>query len=105
PGIGIVISGLVVPWLLGGLGGDWRAVWIALGPLGMLCQALVEPPLRWAARAIGSRAPAAAAHGRGGLRDYLRLWPGLLAYSLFGLGYIGYMTFVVAFLRAGHVAP
>jgi MFS family permease len=39
------------------------------------------------------------------LRDYLRLWPGLLAYALFGLGYIGYMTFVVAFLHTQHVAP
>jgi predicted MFS family arabinose efflux permease len=105
PGIGIVISGLVVPWLLGALGWDWRAVWIALGALGLLCQALVEPPLRWAARARRSSAPATAAPGRGRLRDYLRLWPGLLAYTLFGLGYIGYMTFVVAFLRAGHVAP
>src|SRR5690349_7372942 len=48
PGIGIVLSGLVVPWLLSGQGWDWRMVWIALGALGLLCQALVEPPLRWA---------------------------------------------------------
>ena len=35
----------------------------------------------------------------------MQLWPALLAYALFGLGYIGYMTFVVAFLRADTVAP
>src|SRR5262245_35681537 len=70
PGIGIVISGLVVPWLLGALGWDWRAVWIALGVLGLLSQGLVEPPLRWAARAIRSSAPATAAQSRGRLHDY-----------------------------------
>jgi predicted MFS family arabinose efflux permease len=105
PGIGIVLSGLVVPWLLGGQGWDWRMVWIALGALGLLCQALVEPPLRWATSATRSLPLTPAAHGQSKLRDYVALWPGLLAYTLFGLGYIGYMTFVVAFLRAGHVAP
>jgi predicted MFS family arabinose efflux permease len=105
PGTGIAISGLVVPWLLGGLGWDWRAVWVALGVLGLLAQALVEPPLRWAERAIQQKASAATRRGQFMLRDYLRLWPGLLAYTLFGLGYVGYMTFVIAYLRAGQVAP
>jgi predicted MFS family arabinose efflux permease len=105
PGIGIAISGLVVPWLLGALGWDWRAVWIVLGVLGLLAQVLVEPPLRWAERAIKLQAPATMRRGQFMLRDYLHLWPGLLAYTLFGLGYVGYMTFVIAFLRAGHVAP
>ncbi len=31
------------------------------------------------------------------LRDRQRLWSALAAYTLYGLGYIGYMTFVVAF--------
>jgi MFS family permease len=46
PGIGIVVSGLIVPWLLGALGWDWRAVWVALGVLGLLAQIVIEPPLR-----------------------------------------------------------
>jgi predicted MFS family arabinose efflux permease len=104
PGIGIAVSGLVVPWLLGGLGWDWRAVWIALGALGILAQVVVEPVLRRVERAIRLQTPVAAPPQLI-LGDYLRLWPGLLAYTLFGLGYIGYMTFVVAFLRAEHVAP
>ena len=105
PGIGIAISGVVVPWLLGALAWDWRTVWVALGVLGMVAQAAVEPPLRRAERAIRLQAPATSPTSRLVLGDYVRLWPALLAYALFGLGYIGYMTFVVAFLRAGAVAP
>src|SRR5262245_22804138 len=52
PGIGIAISGIVVPWLLGTLGWDWRAVWVALGVLGLAAQVAIEPPLRRAERAI-----------------------------------------------------
>jgi MFS family permease len=104
PGIGIAVSGMLVPWLLGALGWDWRSVWVALGALGLLAQLLVEPPLRWAERATQLHASAATPRPRLVLNHYLRLWPGLLAYALFGLGYIGYMTFVVAFLRASNVA-
>jgi predicted MFS family arabinose efflux permease len=105
PGIGIAISGLVVPWLLGALGWDWRAVWVALGVLGLVVQAVVELPLRRAARATQLSPVAAPPTARLILDDYVRLWPALLAYALFGLGYIGYMTFVVAFLRADRVEP
>jgi MFS family permease len=105
PGIGIAISGLVVPWLLGALAWDWRAVWVALGALGLLSQILVEPPLRLAEHAVRLKASASKPHRQLILRDYLRLWPAMLAYGLFGLGYIGYMTFVVAFMRAANVAP
>jgi MFS family permease len=33
------------------------------------------------------------------------LWPAMLSYGLYGLGYIGYMTFIIAFLQSIHVAP
>ena len=105
PGIGIAISGVLVPGMLGAFGWDWRAVWIALGVLGMLLQAAVEPPLRRAARLPRASMPATAVRTRLMFGDYLRLWPALLAYTLFGLGYIGYMTFVVAYLRATNVDP
>jgi predicted MFS family arabinose efflux permease len=105
PGIGIAISGMMVPWLLGGLGWDWRAVWVALGVLGLLAQVAVEPLLRRVERSKRLQPPPAAPPARLVLGDYVRLWPALLAYTLFGLGYIGYMTFVVAFLRAENVTP
>jgi predicted MFS family arabinose efflux permease len=105
PGIGIALSGIVVPGLLGALAWDWRLVWVALGVLGILAQLAIEPLLRRAERAVRLHASAAVPAPRLVLADYLRLWPVLLAYALFGLGYIGYMTFVVAFLRGEHVAP
>ncbi len=98
PGIGIALSGLLVPVALGTLGWAWGPVWVGMGVIGLLVQVLIELALRRTPSA-GGRGGAAA----GGLfvaADYLRLWPGLLSYALFGLGYIGYMTFVVAFLQS-----
>ncbi|MBX0329577.1 YbfB/YjiJ family MFS transporter [Oscillochloris sp. ZM17-4] len=102
PGLGIAISGGVVPLLLGpALGWSWQAVWVTLGLAGLAAMALMEPHLRAApAAALGARgrrtlAPAA---------DYLRIWPMMLAFGIYGLGYIGYMTFVIAYLQSIHAA-
>ncbi|MHB1486082.1 MAG: YbfB/YjiJ family MFS transporter [Acidimicrobiales bacterium] len=93
-GAGIVVSGLAVPLLLAhtGIGVGWRQGWLLLG--GMAIVALVgsvpatlkaqEPPPpkspkdRWPARSMSVL---------------------LVAYLLFGAGYISYMTFIVAFLK------
>lgn len=104
PGIGIAFSGLLIPYLLGPLGWDWHAAWIALGALGVLTLAAVEVPLRTTRRmrAVPTRVQAEALFVPS---DYRLVWPALLAYTLYGVGYIGYMTFVVAFLRSINVAP
>jgi predicted MFS family arabinose efflux permease len=105
PGIGITISGLFVPLALGApLHWDWRAVWVAMGVLGLVALTLIEPPLRRAARTT-PHTPAPAGRSLFVARDYLRLWPAMTAYAVYGLGYIGYMTFVVAFLQSMQVAP
>ncbi len=103
PGIGIALSGALLPLILGPLGWGWQAAWVALGVLGLGALLLVEPPLRAAGRVTPPRAVRRERLFVAG--DYLRLWPALTAYGLFGLGYIGYMTFVVAYLRAIGVAP
>lgn len=106
PGIGIAISGLLVPLALGApLHLDWRAVWVGMGLIGLVALALIEPPLRRANRASAPREAHAPTRSLFVARDYLALWPSMTAYGLFGLGYIGYMTFVVAFLQALRVAP
>lgn len=91
-GIGIVASSLVVPPL------SWRAAWLALALLGLVCTALTAAGTRTLASAP---VPAAA-------KGHTRWSPlafGLLGYLCFGLGYIGYMTFIVTLLREQQVAP
>jgi predicted MFS family arabinose efflux permease len=89
-GLGIIVSALGVPWALPQPG--WSAAWLGLGAAALGATALT---LRLTAGL--SAAPAASA-----ARSPARLRPlafGLAAYAMFGLGYIGYMTFIVTLLR------
>lgn len=98
-GLGIVASSALVPWLLQAtvdVPHGWAWAWWALGAL---C-ALACGVLLWPARVMAAWAAAAPA-ASGGVADF-RWQPlgfALAGYSLFGVGYIGYMTFVVALLR------
>ena len=103
-GAGIVASAAVVPWLAGrAVAHAWQGAWIGLGLLALACAA---GSLR-AARRIDAEAAASAPVGAAGagagtlspaaVRRALR--PALVAYFGFGLGYIGYMTFIVSLLR------
>ena len=99
-GIGISISALVVPLAMQAAAGAVHAwVW-GWGALALLCFAATAA-LRWAALrlsgpwgASGAAATGAGAHWRA--KDFVFA---LAGYGMFGVGYIGYMTFVVALLR------
>lgn len=96
-GFGIALSALLVPAALDaaqqhGAAHAWQWPWLALGIACMLATAVMAAP----ARSIGE-APA----GQGGkqhfaVRDFAF---GLSGYFMFGVGYIGYMTFVIALLK------
>lgn len=98
-GAGIVLSALVVPWILDGEQlpfVPWVLAWWALGLACLVMVALLRWPVKvlatWETDGVASSDPPQAA----------AWWPmryALLGYSLFGLGYIGYMTFAVALLR------
>ncbi|MDZ7705651.1 MAG: YbfB/YjiJ family MFS transporter [Trueperaceae bacterium] len=94
-GLGIVTSGVGLPLLLERGTDTWPLAWLVLGGLGLVATfvgrhtALSLPELE--RRPQGSRS--------GAFETTLWLWPAALAYFLFGLGYITYMTFVIAFLR------
>ncbi len=102
-GFGIVLSALLVPQVLRAAADQphgWAWAWWALA----LACAAGTGLLGWAARAMPVRpaAPAAAAShaGSGGEAATLRRFGWALAgYGMFGVGYIGYMTFVIALLR------
>jgi predicted MFS family arabinose efflux permease len=90
-GIGIAVSGIVLPPVLAGF--DWRAGWLALGLVSLA--ALV--PAALATRGIGDGARPTIADAVAW--PWRRLTPLAVAYGLFGLGYVGYTTFIVALLQ------
>lgn len=96
-GAGLLLTALLLPPLLE-IGGaaSWPHAWQALGALSLA--ALL--PAWWGARHI-SDAPRAPMEG-GALvfPPWSRLTPSLAGYFLFAAGYIVYMTFVVAWMRA-----
>lgn len=100
-GWGISLSAVLVPAVLATAPGphSWAWAWWALA-LACVAATLV---LLWPARALQAlAAPVATASSAqaatGGMR-WAPFAPALLGYGLFGVGYIGYMTFVVALLR------
>jgi predicted MFS family arabinose efflux permease len=94
PGLGILSSGLVAPFVLESFGpGSWWVVWWAMTLLSliMILPLLLAP--------LG----ATAATGSAGSSKFA-VPPVLIyltAYFLFGAGYIAYMTFMIAYVRDG----
>ena len=105
-GWGISASALGVPALLDAAAGvphGWAWAWWGLALLCLAGSAVLVWPARVlrddpsagvvpTAAARQQRAPAAPLPWRA-------MWPALAGYTLFGVGYIGYMTFVIALLR------
>jgi predicted MFS family arabinose efflux permease len=92
PGLGLIVSGLASPFLLQHYGpGSWWIVWAALAVISalmavpLIMNPLDTPPGENAA----STAPVA-------LKPMMIF---LVAYFLFGAGYIAYMTFMIAYVR------
>ena len=99
-GVGIVASALLVPPLSGlAQAHAWQWAWVALGACAAAAIAVTARATRHLADAHGvAPARASASHG------WQQFGFGLASYFLFGLGYIGYMTFVVTLLREQHLA-
>ena len=104
-GLGIVLSALLVPAMLQAATGvphGWAWAWWALA---VACLAATGV-LAWVGRPISQilqamtapapSSPQASPQREFNWRDFT---PGLAGYMLFGMGYIGYMTFVVALLK------
>lgn len=104
-GLGIAVSALLVPWVLElahtQLHG-WRFAWWVLAGV-CIAGTLV---LRWPARVISSWEAAAPSQSQ---EQVAFSWKpfgfALSGYGMFGVGYIGYMTFVVALLRNQGASP
>jgi predicted MFS family arabinose efflux permease len=100
-GWGIVASALLVPWVMPAAH-DWPQAWWWLAAACAVALALMAP----AARAINAGASAQTHQAQDTQHNdaqwhHLRprmMWV-LMGYGCFGMGYIGYMTFVIALLR------
>ncbi len=92
-GIGITASALAVPPLLGRFG--WRGGWLVLGALAFAATIFGTSVLRRAP----TPAHASAGTPRGGWSARFMMCK-LLAYGLFGVGYVAYATFIIAYLRS-----
>jgi predicted MFS family arabinose efflux permease len=92
PGIGILASGLVAPFMLQAFGaGSWWIVWWALTAVSTVMAAplLLMP--------VDSKT-----HIAGGAQARFAIAPVMIylaGYFLFGAGYIAYMTFMIAYVR------
>jgi predicted MFS family arabinose efflux permease len=91
-GLGIVASAALVPPLVEVAAAHWPRAWWALGAV---CAAFTVVTA-FGTQALHSPPASQAAPVPVALR---RLAFGLLGYTMFGLGYIGYMTFVITLLR------
>jgi predicted MFS family arabinose efflux permease len=91
-GLGIVASALGVPPLLEAAGLGWPAAWAALGALALALTAAT-------AAATGSLAAPPAPGARRAPFAWRPFAFGLAGYGMFGIGYIGYMTFIITLLR------
>ena len=101
-GVGIVVAALLVPLLVDGAGPHaWQPAWLGLGAIALAATAL----LALATRRRNVASSAAIERGAAERFRWRAFAPGLVAYLLFGLGYIGYMTFVITMLREQHLAP
>jgi predicted MFS family arabinose efflux permease len=100
-GVGIVAAALLVP-ALASLAAvhAWQPAWIGLGAAGGLATVVAALGTRGAGE-VRARHAKSEGGARFRWRDFA---PGLVAYLLFGLGYIGYMTFVVTLLRERDLA-
>lgn len=98
-GAGIVVSALLVPWILDSAQLPFAPWVVAWWTLALVCLVLVAM-LRWPVKVLDAWEAGAAAAAEPAQR--VAWWPmryALTGYALFGLGYIGYMTFAVALLR------
>jgi predicted MFS family arabinose efflux permease len=101
-GWGIVASSVLVPLTIFNTPHGWQCAWFALAAACVVFAAVAIAAARGIESARAGASPASAAQGSQTVVDpprWRRFGMMLTGYGLFGVGYIGYMTFIVALLR------
>lgn len=93
-GFGMIICGVMLPYMVEWFGGEvWPLTWLLIGVLSFLCFL----PSYWAAAATPTPPPAP--KGKASPLPNAQMLAGLACYFCFGLGYIVYVTFLIAWMR------
>ena len=104
-GLGMLLSGATVPLLLDRWGAEgWPWTWLLLGAI----SAASLPLSWWAVRAVRGSSESDASAGTAASTARSSMRPAIAAlcgYFLFGLGYIVYTTFLVAWMRDNGAGP
>lgn len=104
-GFGIVVSALLVPSAIHAAGVTphaWTWAWWALALACFVATAILSWPV--SVLGNGAAASSSSASGQGRFRASSMTFA-LAGYTMFGAGYIGYMTFVIALLREQGASP
>lgn len=101
-GLGMVLSGAALPALFAAEGPSaWPLAWIGLGVASLLFAVPTLAAARWPGWAAS-----APARGPGTARPPIRaMLPELAGYTLFGVGYVVYITFAVAWMQELGASP
>jgi predicted MFS family arabinose efflux permease len=101
-GFGVLLSGLLLPGFFEHFGvAAWREAWFALAALALLSSAASLASVHAAGPAL--TVPISPNVSTSEPLPIARMWPSLLGYAMFALGYIVYFTFLVAWMRARSV--
>jgi len=110
-GLGIAVSGTVIPPLLSHHPGRWPLAWVGLAAAAGLATVFSWPAAADGAKAGTSQRQGGTSQGGAGaaapLIDWLpvaRMWRVSAAYLMFATGYIAYITFLSAYLAAHHAS-
>lgn len=91
-GIGMLLTGAVLPWMFSHTGAPaWPLAWLAIGAICI--------PLSMAAAMAARTIAEPSIPGRTASWPWRHCAPELIAYFFFGLGYIAYMTFMIAWVK------
>ncbi|RYG69608.1 YbfB/YjiJ family MFS transporter [bacterium] len=101
PGLGVILTGLIVPFVVAGDNSHWPGAWLAMATLGVLALLGVW----FNTRQLGIEEPVGQVAGIQERANYKALRIVLVSYFLYGLGYIAYMTFLVAYVRSLGASP
>jgi predicted MFS family arabinose efflux permease len=97
PGVGVIASGIFIPFLVRESAREWPRAWLLMAALGVLVCIVVA----FATRGLQSReaVPEETDVDKNQRFSLRPLLPILIAYFLYGVSYIAYMTFLIAYVR------